>query len=151
MKLVSSMANLGRLLIPLLLPLLIWVRLDDHHDDGKEEDCGGDEDDLHLPFLHHLLLVLLLVGLQRNVYMLLSLPRDSSKQCLWIKILKGLWRTVITITTMIIFITLHSTLHMRTTILIALLLSMGMMKILLFLMRMITLFVINCEIPTGNR
>ena len=106
---------------------------------------------MHLPFLHHLLLVLLLVGLQRNVYMLLSLPRDSSKQCLWIKILKGLWRTVITITTMIIFITLLSTLHMRTTILIALLLSMGMMKILLFLMRMITLFVINCEIPTGNR
>ena len=60
---VSSMANLGRLLIPLLLPLLIWVRLDDHHDDGEEEDGGGDEDVLHLPFLRHLLLVLLLVGL----------------------------------------------------------------------------------------
>ena len=86
---VSSMANLGRLLIPLLLPLLIWVRLDDHHDDGEEEDGGGDEDDSHLPFLRHLLLVLILVGLQENVYMILSLPRDSSKKCLWIKILKA--------------------------------------------------------------
>ena len=75
---VSSMANLGRLLIPLLLPLLIWVRLDNHHDDGEEEDGGRDEDDMHLPFLRHFLLVLLLVGLQGNVYMLLSLPRDSS-------------------------------------------------------------------------
>ena len=65
------MANLGRLLIPLLLPLLIWVGLDDHHDDGKEEDGGGDEDDFNLPFLHHLLLGHLPVGLQGNIYVFL--------------------------------------------------------------------------------
>ena len=44
---VSSMANLGRLLIPLLLPLLIWVGLDDDDDEEEQDEVKvKDEEDV---------------------------------------------------------------------------------------------------------